>query len=52
LTTYTCKQCGKSVERKPSGEFERKCSCDGGIVAHLKATATGESKFAQGEAPH
>lgn len=50
MTTYTCKSCGKPIERKPDGEFVRPCSCDGGIVAHLKAHATGESKFAQGTA--
>lgn len=46
MTTYTCKECDKPVERKPDGEFKRECECKGGIIAHIAATAYGESKFA------
>lgn len=51
LTTYTCKQCGKAIERRADGEFVRNCDCkDAAIVAHMKATAYGEAKVAQGKA--
>lgn len=50
-TTYTCKECGLPVERKPDGEFKRACECEGGIIARLSAVATGEAKVAQGK-PH
>lgn len=51
MTTYTCKQCGKAIERRADGEFVRNCDCkDAAIVAHLKATAYGEAKVAQGKA--
>lgn len=46
MTTYTCKECGAKVERK-GGEFHRDCEHkEAGIIASLKATATGESKVA------
>lgn len=53
MTTYTCKECGKPVERRKDGEFVRAdCpngqGCNAPIVAHLKAHATGESRVAQG----
>lgn len=49
--SYTCKECGAPVERKPDNEFVRQCKCVGGINAYLKARATGEAKIAQGK-PH
>lgn len=45
-TTYSCKECGKPVERR-GNEFTRKCACNGGVIAHLSATAYGESKVAK-----
>lgn len=46
MTTYTCKQCGAKIERKVD-EFRRDCDHkEAGIVASLKATATGESRVA------
>lgn len=47
-TTYSCKECGVPVVRE-SNEFKRACECNGGIVAHLHATAYGESKVATPE---
>jgi len=47
VTTYTCKSCGKPVEVK-GGVVKRHCGCDAGIVANIKATATGESQVATG----
>lgn len=46
MTTYTCKECGAKVERK-GDQFYRECEHkEAGIIASLKATATGESKVA------
>jgi len=45
-TTYSCKECGVPVTRD-GDEFLRACECKGGIVAHLHATAYGESAFAE-----
>ena len=45
-TTYSCKECGVVVLRE-GNEFHRACECKGGIVAHLHATAYGESAFAE-----
>ena len=45
-TTYSCKECGVPVIRE-GNEFHRACECNGGIVAHLHATAYGESHFAE-----
>lgn len=47
-TTYSCKECGVPVIRE-GNEFHRACECKGGIVAHLHATAYGESAFAEPE---
>ena len=45
-TTYSCKECGVPVTRE-GNEFKRACECNGGIVAHLHATAYGESAVAE-----
>lgn len=45
-TTYSCKECGVPVIREGS-DFKRSCECNGGIIAHLRATAYGESAFAE-----
>lgn len=46
MTQYTCKECGAKIERK-GDEFHRDCEHkEAGIIASLKATATGESKVA------
>ena len=46
MTQYTCKECGAKIERK-GDEFQRDCDHKGaGIIASLKATATGESRVA------
>lgn len=47
-TTYSCKECGTVVLRE-GDEFHRACECNGGIVAHLHATAYGISSFAEPE---
>lgn len=46
VTTYSCKECGVPVIRE-NNEFKRSCECNGGIIAHLRATAYGESAFAE-----
>jgi len=47
-TTYTCKECGVVVLRE-GDTFRRACECNGPVVAHLHATAYGESKVAKSE---
>jgi len=50
MTRYTCKICGVDVERTNNGGFVRKCSCtDAPVLAHLTATATGESAVTRGK---
>jgi DNA-directed RNA polymerase subunit RPC12/RpoP len=46
MTTYNCKDCGKSVELSKGGEFVRPCGCSAPIIANLKATARGASSVA------
>lgn len=46
MTEFTCKECGAKIEQK-GDEFIRSCSHkEAGIIASLKATATGESRVA------
>jgi uncharacterized OB-fold protein len=45
MTTYTCKECGKVI----ADPAKRDCNCNAPIIAHLKATATGESSVAKGK---
>jgi endogenous inhibitor of DNA gyrase (YacG/DUF329 family) len=49
MTTYTCKECGKPVERGKDGAFVHNCSCNAPIIADMKATATGEASVARGK---
>jgi DNA-directed RNA polymerase subunit RPC12/RpoP len=49
MTRYTCKECGKEIKRTSDGGVIRDCGCDAPIIAHLKATATGESSVAKGK---
>jgi DNA-directed RNA polymerase subunit RPC12/RpoP len=49
MTAYTCKDCGKEVARTSDGGVVRNCKCDAPIVAHIKATAKGESSVAKGQ---
>lgn len=41
MTTYSCKSCGKDIERLPDQSFNRNCDCDSPIIANLRATAYG-----------
>jgi hypothetical protein len=49
-TTYSCKECGVVVPRE-GDEFRRMCGvnevCTAPVIAHLHATAYGESAFAE-----
>jgi hypothetical protein len=45
MTTYTCKQCGAAVKLVKAVPTKT-CGCPPGIIAHLKARATGEGKTA------
>lgn len=44
-TRYTCEKCGKDV-RVVDGKIERDCTCNAGVIAHMRATVTGQSRFA------
>jgi DNA-directed RNA polymerase subunit RPC12/RpoP len=49
MTRYTCKECGKTVNRTDDGAMIRECNCNAPIIAHLKATATGKASMAKGK---
>lgn len=50
-TTYSCKECGTLVTREGDTFKRWREECNGGcnapIIAHLRATAYGESAFAE-----
>ncbi len=47
IVKYTCKECGKVVIVE-NGNIKRDCACENGIIAHMTATVSGESKMASG----
>jgi hypothetical protein len=48
MTRYTCKTCGAPAQIKDDAVV-KSCACDAPIIAHLKATATGEAWVAKGK---
>lgn len=41
--TYTCSKCSKPATVR-DGIVYRTCQCNGPVIAHMKAHATGESR--------